>query len=132
HHAVALDRDRPVALLLDELPEEIVSQVEQNVLAVGGLTQGEQPWPGREQPHDGSSVDGMGGVFDASSHALNGIVEPTIKTSPRYWQDSEAKPSKRRTAQAGRPGTRTRPVHAGDQKLRGGRHPSGRRTHPAR
>jgi hypothetical protein len=101
HHAVTLDRDRPVALLLDELPEEIVSQVEQNVLAVGGLAQGEQPRPGRDQPHDGSSVDDMGGVCDTSSHALNGIVEPTMKTSRRYRQNSDAKPSRRWTAQAG-------------------------------
>lgn len=101
HHAVALDRDRPVALLPGELPEEIVSQVEQNVLAVGGLTQGKQPRPGREQPHDGSGVDEMGGVFDSSSHTFNGIVEPTVETYPRYRQDSEAKPSRRRTATAG-------------------------------
>lgn len=83
------------------MPEEIVSQVEQNVLAVGGLTQGKQPRPGREQPHDGSSVDDMGGVFDSSSHTLNGIVEPIVETYPRYWQDSEAKPSRRWAAQAG-------------------------------
>src|SRR5215211_3762629 len=117
HHAVALDRDRPVALLLDELPEEIVSQLEQNILAVGGLAQGEEPRPDREQPHDGSSVDGMGGPSDTSSHALNGIVEPTVETSRRYQQSGDAKPSKRWTTQAGRPGARARSVHAGGQEL---------------
>ena len=74
HQAVALDRDRPVPLLLDELPEEVVSQVEQNVRAVGGLTQGKQPRPGREQSHDGGSVD--------DGHTINRIVEPSIESFP--------------------------------------------------
>jgi hypothetical protein len=76
--------------VLDELPEELVSQVEQNVLAVGGLTQGKQPRPRREQAHHGGSVDDMGGGVDGSSHTLNGIVEPPVETSPRYRQDSAA------------------------------------------
>lgn len=95
HQTVALDRDRPVALLLDELAEELVAHVEQSVLAVGGLAQSEQPRPGREQFHDGGVLDGMGDVLDFSSHAFNGIVEPSVETFPRYWQDDETKPSKR-------------------------------------
>ncbi|MFC7649417.1 hypothetical protein ACFQX6_60285 [Streptosporangium lutulentum] len=35
-----------MALLLDELLEELVPQVEQGVLTVGGLAQCEQPRPG--------------------------------------------------------------------------------------
>jgi len=101
HHAVALDRDRPVALLLDELPEELVAQVEQSVLAVGGLAQGEQPRPGREQPHDCGRLDGMGGVLDVSSHTFNGIVEQSVETFPRYRQAHGSKPSKRRETKAG-------------------------------
>ena len=50
HEAVALDRERPVALLLDQMPEDLVAHLEQLLLAVGGLAQGEQPRPGREQP----------------------------------------------------------------------------------
>jgi hypothetical protein len=45
---------------------------------VGGLAQGKQPRSGWEQPHDGSDVDDMGGVFDTSCHTLNGIVEQTM------------------------------------------------------
>jgi hypothetical protein len=41
HQAVALDCDRPVALPLDELPEEIVAYLEQEVFAVGGLAERE-------------------------------------------------------------------------------------------
>jgi hypothetical protein len=43
------------------LPEEIVSQVEQHVLAVGGLTEGKQPRLAGQQPHQASGVRGMGG-----------------------------------------------------------------------
>ncbi|MEV1203997.1 class I SAM-dependent methyltransferase [Microbispora rosea] len=77
HQAVALDADRPVALLLDELPEEHVAHVEQEVFAMGGLAQGEQPWPAREQPHDGGGLHGLDGVRDADIHTFNGIVEPS-------------------------------------------------------
>lgn len=94
HHAVALDRDRPVALLLDKLPEELVAQVEQSVLTVGGLAQGEQPRLAGEQPHDGGSLDGMGGVLDVGSHAFNGIVEPSVETFPGYRRPHGEKPSK--------------------------------------
>ncbi len=90
--AVALDRDRPVALLLDELPEELVAHVEQRVLAVGGLAQREHPRPGREQPHDGGGLDGVDGVLDVSSHAFNAIVEPPVETFPRYRGEDGAKP----------------------------------------
>ncbi|SCE90275.1 hypothetical protein GA0070214_103138 [Micromonospora chaiyaphumensis] len=80
--AVALDGDGPVAVLLDELPEEIVAQVEQDHLAVGGLTEGEHPRPVREQGADGGGVDGLGEVFEVS-RSLNGIVEPSVQTFPR-------------------------------------------------
>ena len=56
--------------------------VEQNVLAVGGLTEGEQPRPGRQEPQDGGSVDGLGDVFESSGHAINGIVELSVETYP--------------------------------------------------
>ncbi len=58
----------PVALLLDELPEELVSQLEQNVLAVGGLAQGKQARPGREQADHGGGVDGVDGVLEGGGH----------------------------------------------------------------
>ena len=80
HQAVALDSDHLVALLLDELPEEIVSQVEQGLRAVSGLTQSQEPRPGGEQPHDASGIDDADGVPDGSSHTLNAIVELSIET----------------------------------------------------
>ena len=78
--AVSLDRDRPVALLLDELTEEVVSQLKKDFLAVGGLTQREQTWPARQQPHDGIGVDGVSGVNERRSHTFDGIVESPIET----------------------------------------------------
>jgi hypothetical protein len=35
------------------------------------------------------------------SHTVNGIAEPTVETSQRFSQNSEAEPSRQRTAQAG-------------------------------
>ncbi|WP_345404602.1 hypothetical protein [Nonomuraea salmonea] len=49
-HAVALDGDAPVALLLDEPPDQLVAQAEQGLVAVGRLAEGEQPRPGGQQP----------------------------------------------------------------------------------
>src|SRR5690606_30672877 len=93
--AVALEGDGLVALLLDELAEELVARLEQDVRAVGGLAQSEQPGPGREQPPDGSGVNGMGGGFDSNGHTLNSIVELTIESLSRFSEENGAKPSKR-------------------------------------
>ena len=54
---------------------------------MGGLPQGEQPGPGREQPHDGGSLDGADGVLDVCSHAFDGIVEPSVETFPGNLRD---------------------------------------------
>ena len=92
----ALDRDRPVALLLDELPEERVAYVEQRLLAVDGLAQCQQPGTAdREQLHDVGGFDGMGGLCEISSHDFNGIVELSVETSARHRQAHGTKASKR-------------------------------------
>ncbi len=51
------------------MSEEVVAQVEQDVLAVGGLAQREQPRPGREQTEDGGGIGDLGSVRDTGSHA---------------------------------------------------------------
>jgi len=67
-YAVALERDRSVALLLHELPEELIAHGEQDVLAVGGFAKGEQARSSRQQAHDGGAVDGMGRDVHAPQH----------------------------------------------------------------
>ncbi|GAA3655969.1 hypothetical protein GCM10022224_018890 [Nonomuraea antimicrobica] len=81
-----------MALLLDELPEQLVAQLQEHVLAVGGLAHGEQPGPGREQPHDGGGLDGLGGVFYARIHAFNGIFEPSVEAFARFLASSPDNP----------------------------------------
>ncbi|GAA1465541.1 hypothetical protein GCM10009603_46550 [Nocardiopsis exhalans] len=77
---VAFDRDRAVALLFDELLEELVADLAQGVLAVGGLAQGEDPGPVHEEPQDGGGCEGMGAVRDVSIHTFDGIAELSIET----------------------------------------------------
>lgn len=77
---VTLDGDRPVALVVDELPEELVPQVEQRALTVGGLAEGEQSRAVWQQRHDCGGGDGVGGICECSSHSVNGIVEPAVET----------------------------------------------------
>ncbi len=76
--AVALQRDRPVALPLDQSPEQFVAHLEQGVLAVGRLAQCEHPGAGRQQLHEGGRPDGTGGVLDVDRHAFNAIVELSV------------------------------------------------------
>ncbi len=68
HQAVGLQRDRAVAVCLDELPEHVVAQLEQGLLAVGRLAEREHARPAGQQAQDGTGVDGLGDVGDSSSH----------------------------------------------------------------
>ena len=76
HHAVALDRDRPVALLLDELPEEIVPS----------SSRASSPWVGspkasscggpESSPRTAAASMAWAADLMARGHAFNAIVEP--------------------------------------------------------
>src|SRR5690606_16755684 len=94
HEAVALVRDPAVALLLYQLAEERVPGVEEVVLLVSGLAEGEDPRPRPEQPHQGAGRQGKG--FDGGLHAFDRIVGRTIETFPNSTSYSAVKPSKSR------------------------------------
>ena len=76
HHqapeAVALDGERPVALVLDQMPEDLVAQLAQLPHEVPGLAQAEQQGPGGKRPEerrDGRAVERPGRVPDL--HTFN-------------------------------------------------------------
>ncbi|GGQ54177.1 hypothetical protein GCM10010267_16240 [Streptomyces griseorubens] len=50
-----------------------------------GFAEGEDAGAGRQQFHDGRRFDRAGEVLDAGFHALNGIVELTVKGLAAVW-----------------------------------------------
>jgi hypothetical protein len=72
HQAVGFEADGAVALVFDEVLEELVADVEEEFFAVGGFAEGEQARPGGQQFQDAG-----GGEW---GHSLNGIVELTVET----------------------------------------------------
>nr|WP_229883860.1 hypothetical protein [Streptomyces omiyaensis] len=78
--AIALQRDDPVSLVFDELPEEFVAHVEEGVLAVGGPVQREQPRPGPDQPQDTCRGDDSGGVLDGGGDTPG--LSPGLRVIP--------------------------------------------------
>jgi hypothetical protein len=79
--AVALDRDRPVTLVLHEVAEGLVALPEERLLAVRGLAEGEQARRSRERPEqfrDRGALEGPAGVDDRGFHTFDRIVEPSV------------------------------------------------------
>jgi hypothetical protein len=56
--AVALDRDRPVALVLDQVPEGLVAQPRELLEQVGRLAEPQQSRPGRQRIQEGPQLAG--------------------------------------------------------------------------
>ncbi|GAA3160012.1 hypothetical protein GCM10020001_100150 [Nonomuraea salmonea] len=77
--AVDLEHDRAVAVVLDQVGEELVAQVAQLLDAVGGLAETQQPGAGgqrAEEGRQGGAVEGTRYVLEV--HAFNGIVELSV------------------------------------------------------
>ncbi len=83
HHeapeAVALDGEGPVALVLDQIPEDLVAQLAQLPHEVPGLAQAEQQGLGGKRPEerrDARAIERPGRVLDI--HTFNGISEHSV------------------------------------------------------
>ena len=100
--AIRLDRDRSVAIVLDEILERLVSQLRERLHAVHGLAQAEQSGPGRKRreksferaPDAGATITGEGpaGLGEGSAIAQ---FPPSIQRTYRsadFWMAAFALP----------------------------------------